>query len=133
MAKHVPLGHGRGGAAQPRRLLRYPAAQFDEQAPLDLRDALVGSQDLALVFLELRRGEAFGIHQRLLALEIGGRQVQIGLRYLEIEAKDLVVTNLERADAGALAFPILHGGDDLSAVLAQVAQLVKLGRQTRGG
>jgi hypothetical protein len=39
----------------------------------------------------------------------------------------LVEANFERADAGALALALFHRGDDVLAVLAQIAQLIKLG------
>ena len=107
-------------------------AQFGEQAPLDFGDAFVGGQDFAFVLLELGRGEALGICQGLLALEIGGDQVQIGVGHFDVKAEDLVVANLERGDSGALALALFHGGDDLAAVLAQVAQLVEFGVARRG-
>ena len=56
-----------------------------------------------------------------------GTRCRLALGHFDVEAEDLVVANLERADSGALALAIFHGGDDLAAVLAQVAQLVELG------
>ena len=40
-----------------------------------VEDLVFGVEHLALVILQLRRGEALGVGQRLLALVIGGRQV----------------------------------------------------------
>ena len=53
--------------------------------------------------------------------------MQIGFGDFDVEAEHLVEANLERGDAGALAFALFHGGDDLAAVLAQVAQFVEFG------
>ena len=110
-----------------RRLLRDPGSQLGEQAAFDFGDALVGGEDFAFVFLQLRDREALGVDEGLLALEIGGDQVQIGLGDFQIEAENLVVADFQRADAGAFAFALFHGGDDLPAVLAEVAQFVELG------
>ncbi len=51
----------------------------------------------------------------------------MGLGDFNVEAENLVVADAQRADAGALALAFLHGGDNLAAVLAQVAQFVELG------
>ena len=53
--------------------------------------------------------------------------MEIRLRDFDVVAKNLIEANLERADAGAFAFALFHGRDDLLAVLAQIAMLVKLG------
>src|SRR6266849_5127503 len=75
----------------------------------------------------LWRGEAFGVHQRLLALVIGGREVEVGLGDLDVVAEDLIEADLERLDADAGALSLLHLKDVAAAVLLQVAQLVQGG------
>src|SRR6266849_6168488 len=52
--------------------------------------------------------------------------MQVGFRYLDVIAENVVKANFERGDVGAFAFALFHGGDDLFAVLAEVAQLVEL-------
>ena len=79
------------------------------------------------VFLELGGSVALGVDEGLLALVVGGREMQIGLGNLDVVAENLVETDLERTDGGALALALFHGGDDLLAVLAEVAQLVEFG------
>ena len=69
---------------------------------LEVADALLGAEDLLLVLLELRRDEALGVDQRLLAHVVGRDPVQVRLGDLDVVAEDLVVADLERADAGAL-------------------------------
>ena len=133
VGQHVELRDGGGGAAQARRLLRDPGAHFGEEAALDFGDALVGGEDFAFVLLQLGRGEALGVDQRLLALEIGGREMQVGLGNFEIEAEDLVVANLQRADAGALAFAVFHGGDGLAAGAGSGRAARRVRRRIRGG
>ena len=73
-----------------------------EQLLLQREDLLLGVQHLALVVLQLRRGEALGVGQRLLALVVGRRQMQVGARDLDVVAEDVVEAHLERLDAGAL-------------------------------
>src|SRR6202795_577052 len=52
--------------------------------------------------------------------------MEIGLRYLHVIPEDLIETNLQRGDTGAFAFALFHRGDNLLAVLAEVAKLVEL-------
>ena len=94
---------GRRGA-NALRLLRRLLPDFGEDALLDFEDLLFGGQNLALVFLQLRRGEALRVDQGLLAFVIGGGEVEIGLRDLDVVAEDIVEADFERADAGAVAF-----------------------------
>ena len=53
--------------------------------------------------------------------------MEVGLRDLDVVAEDLVEADLQRVDAGAFAFALFHGGDDLFAVLAEVAEFVEFG------
>ena len=104
-----------------------PQPQLGEQPPFDLRNALIRIEDFPLVFLELRRGESLGVDEGLFPLEIRRSQVKIRLRDFNVIAKDLVVADFERSDSGAFALPLFHRGDDLLAVLRELAQLVELG------
>ena len=88
---------------------------------------VLGVQHLALVILQLGRGEAFGVDQGLLALIVGGRQMLIGAGDLDVVAEDVIEAHFERGDAGALALAGLDLGDVPLAVLAQVAEFVELG------
>jgi len=53
--------------------------------------------------------------------------MQIGLGNFDVIAEDVIETDFQRSDVGALALALFHGSDDLFAVLAEVAQLVQLG------
>ena len=100
-------------------------AQLGKQAAFDVDDLFLGIENLGLVFFQLRRGEALGVDQGLLALIVGRSQVQIGLRNLEVVAKNRIELHLERRDPGPLPLPLLDLGQKLFAVAAQVAQLVE--------
>ena len=104
-----------------------------EQLLLERQDLLLGVEHLALVVLQLRRGEALGVGQRLLALVVGRRQVQVGARDLDVVAEDVVEPHLQRLDAGALPLARFDLRDVLPAVLAEVAQFVELGVDSRRG
>jgi len=56
--------------------------------------------------------------------------MEIGLRNLHVVAENLVEANLQRSDAGPFALALFHRGDDLFAVLAEVAELVKFAMVT---
>ena len=87
--EHIELGDGASRAAKTRRLRRDDGANFDKKPAFDFEDALVGGKNFALVFLQLWRSEALGVYEGLLALEIGGREMEIGLRDLHVVSKNL--------------------------------------------
>ncbi len=118
---------GRRCFAQPRRFPGDARAQIDEKLPLDFEDALVGGEDFALVFLQLRTSEALGVDEGLLALVVAGREMQVRFGDLDVVPEDLVEADFERSDIGALPLALFHRGDDLLAVLAEIAQLVEFG------
>ncbi len=72
--RHIEFGHGCCGGANPLRMIGGLLADFAEDALLDLQNFFVGGQHLALVFLELGRGESLSVDQRLFAFVIGGRR-----------------------------------------------------------
>jgi len=53
--------------------------------------------------------------------------MQVWFRDFNVVAKDLIEANLQRGDSRAFALALFHRGDDLFAVLAQVAELIQLG------
>ncbi len=100
-------------------------ADFAVEPPFDFQHALFGRQHFAFVFLQFAGSEPLRVHEGLFAFVVGGRQVQVGFRNLNVIAKNLVVADLERCDSGALALALLHGRDDLPALPGDVAQLVQ--------
>src|SRR6266446_6437886 len=74
-AQDVELRYRRGSAAKPRSLRGDPGTDVDKELALDFQDALVGGEDFAFVFLELRRGEPLGIDQRLFAFVVRGSEM----------------------------------------------------------
>ena len=54
----------------------------------------------------------------------GGGFVEVGLANLDVVPKDLVVTDLERGNAGALAFRGLQAGDVVLAAASDFPQLI---------
>ena len=123
----IHLRDGGGGAAETNGVRCNGIAHVDEKLLFDFADAFVGGEDFALVFFEFGRGEAFGVDERLLAFVVAGREMQIRLRDFDVVAEDAVEADFERVDASALALALFHRGDDLLAVLAQIAEFVELG------
>ena len=101
---------GCASRAAPRR-----SRNSGEDLALELEDLLLGRQHLRFQLLQLGRGEALGVDQRLLAIVVRRRQVQVRLRDLDVVAEDVVEPDLERGDAGALPLARL----DLRDVLAR--------------
>src|SRR5439155_1624765 len=103
-----------GGVAQDGRRLEHldhkrrlaPAdvvlsADAGEDA-VDDADRRAGGLDTVLELFEARRDEALGADKRLSALVVGRYEGEIGLAYFEVVAKDAVVSNAQRSNAGAL-------------------------------
>jgi hypothetical protein len=68
----------------------HPAAHFGKEPAFDFGDAFIGGEHFGFIFLEFGRGETLSVDERLLALEIGRRKMQVGLGDLQIKTKDLV-------------------------------------------
>src|SRR5258707_224413 len=106
-------------------------AQVDEKLAFDFGDTLVGGEDFAFVFFQLGRGKTFGVDEGLFAFVVGGSEMEIGFGNLHVVAENGVEADFERIDAGAFAFALFHGGDDLFGVLAEIAKLVEVGVKAR--
>ncbi len=124
---HVDFGHRSGGRANALRVRGGEFAHLGEQFFFQREDLVFGVEDLALVVLQLGRGEALGVDQSLLALVVGGGQVLVGLGDFDVVAEDVVEADLQRLDAGAGALAGLDLGDDLAAIAAKVAQFIEIG------
>src|SRR5208282_3190268 len=103
------------------------AQQFGEELQLQLAQARLRRKNLAFQFLQSRRGEALGADQRLLALVVGRSAIEMALGYLDVVAEDVVVTDLERGNAGARALGRLQLRDYRARARGERAQLVDLG------
>ena len=86
--QQIDFGDRQRGAADARGFGGDGGAQLGEDAPLDFDDLLLRVEDLGFVFLQLGRGEALGVDQRLLALVVGGSEMQVGLGDLDVVAED---------------------------------------------
>ena len=120
----------RARAAGRRR--RHRRAQPREDLQLERDPPLVGGEDRLLELGQLRRHEALGVGDRLLAPVVGGHRREVRARDLDVVAEHAVVLDLQRRDAGALALARLDGGDAIAAARGDVAQLVELRRHARG-
>ncbi len=103
----IQFGDRRGSRLNPRRVSGAQGAKRLEDFALNRQHFLFGLQNLDFQLLQLRRGEAFGVDQRLFALIIGGRKVQVGFRNFEVVAEDIVEADFQRPDAGAAALALL--------------------------
>ena len=120
-SRKIEFGHRAGRGADALRLRGYALPHCDEQLFFQCQDLIFGVEHLALVVLQLGRGEALGIGQRLLAFVIGRRQMLIGARDLDVVAEDVVESHLERLNARTLPLARFNLRDILLAVLAEIA------------
>ena len=126
-AERVQLRHGLRAALDALHARGHAHAQLGEEAVLQLADALARAGELGLQLLQLGREIALVGDQRLLAYVLR-RQLHGpgGVRHVDVIAENLVVADLELLYPGALALARFQLGDELRAVVADVAQAVHL-------
>ena len=117
---------------QAAALRDHGATQVGEVLGLELELALLGGEDLALEVGDLGGHVALGIHQRLLAGVVVRHALLVRLGDLDVVPEDLVVTDLERRDAGALALALLDRQDVPLAVVGERPAAVEFGVYTGG-
>ena len=103
---------------QPRHFLSRPDAESVEELALALLDAFARREHALLVLLERRRDEALSVRDRLTSLKVGGNQMKIRLRDLDVVAEHLVEADLERLDARALPLVRLNARDRVASAVA---------------
>ena len=74
---------------------RHFLANLAEELVFQRLNPVFGVQHECLFLLEFRCNEAFGIPQCLLADVVGRHHVQIRLRYIDVIAEDLVVSDFQ--------------------------------------
>src|ERR1017187_8483909 len=109
--EQIALGDAPGGLPHPACRIQQLAAQPGKDPPLDLAGPLLRGQNLRLVVLQLRRREAFCVHQGLLSLVVSRDRSTIRLSDFQVIPKDGVESYLEAPNAGALALPLLDAGE----------------------
>src|SRR5271170_4066258 len=124
--QHVQLRDPRRHAPQSPRLARNRFANLHVQPSLDFQHALFRGQYFPFMPLQFRRSKPLRIHQSLLPLVIRRRQMQIRLGNFNVEAKNLVISNLQRPNPSPLPLPLLHRRNNLPPLPRNIVQLVEL-------
>src|SRR5579863_3490302 len=123
-AGDVQLRYRGSRRLDPNSVRAGKATELLEYFALQRENLFLGLQNLAFKLLQLRRGEALGVEQSLLALVIGGRQMQVGLRDFDVVAKNIIEADLERRNARAGALALLNLREVNLAMVRDVAQLI---------
>ena len=113
-------------------LLLHPCNQVGIDARLDFQDALFGAEDFGFVFLQFLGDVALGVHQGLLADPLRRHLVFKGVPNFDVVSEDVVESNLQRGDSGALGLPFLHGQKVAAAVARKTPKVVQF-RVDSGG
>ncbi len=122
----IKNGQVLGHLLQPGDLLSDFFPDLKEKLVFQLVDPGLGSQHPVFVFLQLRGDKPFAVNQGLFPLVIGGHQRQVGLGYLNVIAKNLVVADLQRGDTRPFSLPFLNLGDQGLAGVTDLPQLIQL-------
>src|SRR5260370_12884488 len=93
--EHVKLRDARRSAPQTHSFGRHRRAHIDKKLSLNLQDALVRSENLSLIFLQLSGSKSLGVDQCLFALVVRGTEMQAWFRHFTVLAKILVTPNLQ--------------------------------------
>ena len=118
--------HGGGGFLDGRRLFNHAPANVLEEGLLQRHGTFVGSQNLVLILLQLRRDEPLGVDQGLFANVGLWHVLQLPLGHFDIVAEDLVVTDLQVSDTAAFLFGGLVFGQPFSPLFGRHAQVIQL-------
>ena len=124
---NVGFGKQRGGFLHALAVLCHKCADFLEKLVFQSANAIARTQNLGLHFLELLGNVSLSANQRLLADVVCGNQIGKGAADLNIVAEHLVISHLERLDAGALALGSSGLLNPVFAVAHDGAKLVHLG------
>ena len=122
----VDLRQRAGQLQEPRGLLRSLRPQPLEQLLFERELAALGAEDLLFQRLQFVGDIALGIGQRLPAHVVVGNPMLLGLPHFEVVTEDPVVADLERRDAGRLAFLSFETGDVPLAVPRQRPEPIQL-------
>src|ERR1700693_4249358 len=87
----VEFAHGARGFEQCRTMRLQLGLQLRENLQLQFLETGLRRENLALEFLQRGRREALGANQRLLALVVRRRAVQMRLGNLDVVSEDLIV------------------------------------------
>ena len=107
-------------------MCRHRRPQLLEEQGLPLQNALVGTQDLLFVLLQLGGDEALPAGDGLLAHVVRGHHGEVRLADLDVIAEDPIEADLEGGDTRTGALALLDGRDGGAAAPADLAQLVEL-------
>src|SRR5262249_11976359 len=97
-----------------------------EELQLQFLEAGFGGENLALQFLEPRRGEALRADQRLFALVIRRGAIEMRLGDLDVEAEHVVVADLQGGNPGPFTLAGLELRDHLAGSRGEAAQFIHL-------
>ena len=122
--QNVQSGDGGRRPEQGREVFRHFFDDLPEYCRFQLRQPLLGAEDLRLKLLQLVGDVALGVDQGLLAHVVVGDQVDVGLGHLYVVAEHLVEPDLQRLDAGTLSLARLQPQQPLVTLLLGEPQLV---------
>ena len=127
VGQHVQFRQRGGAGLQRGQLGDQMVQQGVVQDSLPRQRPILGVQHLVLEFLQFRSDVTFRALEGLAAEIVGGHRLRLGAGHLDVVAMHPVETELESADAGALAFPRFQFHQILIGAFAQAAQLVEFG------
>ena len=106
--KAVQFGYGSGILLKRFDELLHILHQFRVELGLKSQDALLGSEDFLLIFLQLLGDISLRLCQCLLAYPVRGHLVLERIAHLQIVAEHIIEAHLEAHDACALHFALLQ-------------------------
>ena len=93
--QHIDVGDGFGELVQPVAAVFDGSTQFLEEDLLPLDGLVLGAKHAFLVVLEFFGDVAFGVLERLLAIELDGNALRVGVGDFDVVPEDLVVADLQ--------------------------------------
>ena len=125
--ENIDFGDGVGRGQQRFRGSEHLGQQGLEEFGFARQGLFVGTEDFAFLSAQLFRGEAFGVHHRLLADIVRRDGSEVGLGDFNRIPKRPIVADLERLDARARLFLPFEVGDPGLAVGRERTEPVEFG------
>ena len=123
----VQMGNDIGVDLYLRNIFLHTQNQVVEELGFERQDTVFGAQNLLFIFLQFLRDVALGLCQCLLAHPVGRHLVLVRIAHLQIVAKHIVVTYLQRRDARLLSLAFLYFQQVVLTAIGYLAQLVEFG------
>ncbi len=130
VGQNIQFGNNRSRVADSGGFGSNSSTDLLEEAFFNFENAFFGSENLLFVFLELRSRISLGANESLLPVVVGGNQMPVGIRDLDVVAKHAIESNLQGRDSRPFTLADFQRCEITLAALRKNAQFIQRSRRT---